>query len=197
MDSTHIGHHAASVGGHHGGAQHNQRLHMSKNGMDALRRHEGVVHHHYNDAVGNCTLGAGTLVHTGRCTADELHSHVTNAQINHTLHARVEAAARTVRHGVPDRALTQHQFDALVSFVYNVGAGNARTVLHEVNRGNFHGAAHHIRQYVHATVRAADGQPERDANGHIISRVLPGLVRRRDEESAPFRTQNSTHIRVR
>jgi hypothetical protein len=38
-------------------------------------------------------------------------------------------------------------------------------------------------------VRGPNGQPQRDANGHIITRVLPGLVHRRHEESIPFRGQ--------
>src|SRR5712691_392610 len=68
---------------------------------------------------------------------------------------------------------------ALVSFTYNVGPGGARSVLRQVNAGRLQAAAETMRQYIHATERGPDGQPLRDENGNIITRVQPGLVNRR------------------
>jgi lysozyme len=160
--------------------QPNQNLSMSADGLDALRRHEGVVQRYYNDAAGNCTYGVGTLVHTGRCTETEMGTPVTDEQINQSLQTRTENAARTVRNGVRNKPLTQQQFDALVSFVYNVGATGARNVLHTVNQGRLNAAANQIEQFVHITVR--------DAQGNVTHPVALGLVSRRREEAAPFRT---------
>jgi len=101
----------------------------------------------------------------------------------------VEIAENAVRRNITRHQLTQAQFDALVSFTYNVGAGGARNVLRQVNAGNFQAAAAaaaSMQQYIHATVYGPDGQPQRDENGHIVTRALPGLVNRRRHESAPF-----------
>lgn len=160
---------------------------MSHNGRIQLVQHEGIVRHYYNDAAQNCTYGIGTLVHTGACTAQELRTRVSNSQIGATLQQGIHVAERAVRRNVSHHQLTQAQFDALVSFTYNVGAGGARDVLRQVDSGNLNAAGDMMRRYVHATVHQPDGQPlYRD--GHIVTQTLPGLVRRRMDESAPFRT---------
>jgi lysozyme len=66
---------------------------------------------------------------------------------------------------------TQNQFDALVSFSYNVGLGALAksSVLRLANSGDFHGAADAFSMWT-----KAQGQ------------TLPGLVRRRHEEAALF-----------
>lgn len=70
-------------------------------------------------------------------------------------------------------ALTQHQFDALVDFVYNVGAGNFRSssLLTKLNAGNYTGAADAFLLW-----KFAHGIP------------LNGLIRRREAERAWFLT---------
>ena len=69
--------------------------------------------------------------------------------------------------------LTQHQFDALVSFVFNLGAGNFRTstLLKKLNARDYDGAAQEFGRWVQAG-----------------GKTLPGLVRRREAESALFLT---------
>jgi len=76
------------------------------------------------------------------------------------------AVERTVR--VP---LNQGQFDALVSFTYNVGEGNftKSTLLRKLNAGDTAGAAEQFSRWVHAG-----------------GKVLPGLVKRRAAERAMF-----------
>jgi lysozyme len=67
--------------------------------------------------------------------------------------------------------LKQHQFDALVSFAYNVGVGNLRssTLLRKLNAGDYDGAALEFHRW-------------NRSNG----KVLPGLVRRRAAEALLF-----------
>jgi lysozyme len=71
--------------------------------------------------------------------------------------------------------LKQWQFDALVSFAYNAGAGAlaGSTLLKKVNVGDFEGAALEFHKWNKGTVR-----------GKKV--VLPGLVRRRASESLLF-----------
>ena len=69
--------------------------------------------------------------------------------------------------------LTQNQYDALVSFVFNVGAGNFKssTLLRLLNAGNVQGAADQFLVW--------------DRQAGI---VLPGLLKRRTAERALFLT---------
>lgn len=55
----------------------NKELRMSAAGMASLRRREDAVLRYYNDLANNCTFGVGTLVHSGRCTDEELQRPVT------------------------------------------------------------------------------------------------------------------------
>jgi lysozyme len=75
--------------------------------------------------------------------------------------------------GMVNRDLTPNQFGALVSLAYNIGLGalSRSTVLHDVNAGDFEGAAAAFAMW-------SDG-----ADG-----PLPGLVRRRAAEMALFKT---------
>lgn len=71
--------------------------------------------------------------------------------------------------------LSQHQFDALGSFIFNVGEGNfaQSTLRNKLNAGDFAGAAAEFDKWVYATV-----------NGKKVK--LAGLVTRRAAERALF-----------
>jgi lysozyme len=79
-------------------------------------------------------------------------------------------AEHTVKRWAPPNT-RQHQFDALVSFVFNVGAHAFRhsTLLAKLNRGDARGAGEEFERWVYA-----GGQ------------VSPGLARRRKAERALF-----------
>lgn len=81
--------------------------------------------------------------------------------------ARFERAVSAAVH-VP---LNQGQFDALVSFTYNLGEGNLKssTLLKMVNAGNFAGAAEQFKRW-------------NKANG----KTMRGLTRRRAAEQCLF-----------
>ena len=68
-------------------------------------------------------------------------------------------------------ALSQHQFDALVSWVYNLGPANLKssTLLKVLNSGDYEGVPAQIKRW-----NKAGGK------------VLKGLVRRREAEALLF-----------
>jgi lysozyme len=122
----------------------------------------------YRDAVGVWTTGYGHTAGVGpnspRLTEREA-SRLLQADLDHTYERAVEALP------IADD-LNQNQFDALVSFVYNLGAG-------AISPETGIGRALRARQWR----RAADEMLRWDkAGGH----VLAGLSRRRRAERALF-----------
>lgn len=124
----------------------------------------------YQDERGIWTIGWG---HTGSdvgpnqvCTPDQADTwFISDTQ------AAVHGVWRTV-----DVALTQNQFDALVSFTFNVGVGSEAhsTLVKLLNAGNVQGAADQFLVWNHV-----DGIPN------------AGLTRRREAERALFLDQTT------
>jgi GH24 family phage-related lysozyme (muramidase) len=122
---------------------------MSQRGLDFLVAQEGFIPYAYNDSQGHATFGVGHLLHHGPVTAADRAKWGTKANpkpralvlrvLREDLAKRFEPAVReTVK-----RPLKAHQFDALVSMAFNIGAGGFRgsTVAKRLNAGDFQGAA--------------------------------------------------------
>lgn len=155
----------------------NANLSLSNDARGRMRnQREGVIRGYYNDGHGNrghCSYGIGILAHRGPCTPEEMGRPLTSEQIEASFASAVREAERAVRRNVTNQPLTQAQFDALVSYAYNTGARGAHETFRRVDRADLAGAANTMRRNIHST---QDGR-----------RVLmPGLVQRRREESAPF-----------
>lgn len=159
----------------------NFRMRMSLEARARMRAHEKVVLRYYNDMgknKGNCTWGAGILAHRGVCSQEELERKVTLKDVELEFDRRVAEAERYVIRAITV-PLNQDQFDALVSLTYNAGIRNMRDTYAYVNRGDFDGAARNINLMIR--VKNVDNGKKRDV-------IAPGLIKRRAEESAPFRT---------
>ncbi len=145
---------------------------LSAAGAELIAGYEGFVSHPYDDAAGHATIGFGHLIHHGRLTAADRSrwGTISRARGLALLTEDAGAAARAVEQAVRV-SLSQPQFDALVSFVFNVGAGGftSSTMLRRLNAGDWHGAADEFLRW-------------NKAGG----RVLAGLDRRRRAERALF-----------
>jgi lysozyme len=153
----------------------NKKMSISAAGILAIKKHEKKMLRYYNDlgkSKGNCTYGYGTLVHYGICTEDELKIKVTEEMVEEALKKKIREFEGVVRRNVT-YPLNQEQFDALVSFTYNLGPGGAMNTFIIINRGDLDEAASNIRKSITAKV----------AKKQVVVR---GLIRRRKEESAPF-----------
>lgn len=143
---------------------------LSSQGVNFIGGWEGFRAHLYNDALGHCTIGYGHLVHRGACTGAEpprFKSGLTRAQALKLLKADAAVAVGGVNRGV-HVTLNQTQFDALVSFTFNVGVGAflGSTLLRMLNEGRYSRVPGELMRWTN--------------NG------LPGLVRRRKAESTLF-----------
>ncbi len=159
-------------------SNHNSEMTISGDARARLRVREKPQFHYYNDMGGNCTWGIGNLAHRGRCSADEMKKPVSATLAEATFAAKISEAERAVRRNIKNQALTQDQFDALVSLTYNVGATGADDTYQLVDSGDLQGAAANISSMTRVRMKTKRGTK-------MV--VAKGLVLRRAEESAPFR----------
>lgn len=144
---------------------------FSPRGLNIIRRHEGLRLDAYRDPVGVWTIGYG---HTGPLAREG--NSISEVAANQLLREDAAVAARAVNRLV-SVGLSQNQFDALVSFVFNLGAGafERSTLRRKINASDFTGAVREFGRWTKARDRAT---------GELIE--LPGLVRRRAEEAELF-----------
>ncbi|WP_288919890.1 SafA/ExsA family spore coat assembly protein [uncultured Ottowia sp.] len=144
---------------------------MSQAGLDMVKKYEGLYTKAYRDPVGILTIGYG---HTGSDVREG--QTITEAQATELLRKDLGTAENAVRKAVKV-PLTQGQFDALVSFTFNCGAGALQksTLLQKLNAGDYAGAQAEFAKWNHGG-----------------GRVLPGLTRRRNEEAQMFGNQKPT-----
>lgn len=138
----------------------------SAKGLAVIKHFEGYVSKAYRCPAGVWTIGYGTTagVRAGMT--------ITEAQGEAFLRADLAKFEKAVNAAVKVQ-LAQHQFDALVAFTYNVGAGafQGSTLLRQINAGNFNLARANFMKWVKGG-----------------GRTLPGLVRRRTSEADLFET---------
>lgn len=142
-------------------------LHISENGLRLIKNFEGFRATTYCCPSGQPTIGYG---HSGPgATAGR---RVTVAEAEAMLRKDVVRFEAVVRLGDHHDKLNQNQFDALVSFAYNVGTGSfsKSSVFIALNTGELS----HIPPVLKKYTRGGSGIP------------LLGLVKRRAAEIALF-----------
>lgn len=164
---------------------------VSDSALKMLKHHEGVRTKPYRDVVALWTIGVGHLMYpeqanlpnrknakpeyTGPCREDyqiriEDFRIFSMEEVDGLLKSDLARFERGVDRliSVP---LSQNQFDALVSFSFNLGLGTLQrsTLRQKVNRGDFEGAAEEFLKYTMAG-----------------GKVFRGLVNRRNDERALF-----------
>jgi len=109
------------------------RLTLSACGVNLIAKFEGENDHLYNDPAGNCTIGIGHLVHIGACdgrsSEQQYGNGISHDEAAQLLQSDAGTAVNSVRAQLSGHDLTQAQFDALVDFTLNAGAGNLAVLL--------------------------------------------------------------------
>ncbi|HIC8784591.1 TPA: lysozyme [Enterobacter hormaechei subsp. steigerwaltii] len=144
-------------------------MQTSENGIALIKEFEGCKLTAYQDSVGVWTIGYGWT------------QPVDGKPIRAGMTIKQETAERLLKTGLVSYesdvsrlvkvGLTQGQFDALVSFTYNLGSRSlsTSTLLRKLNAGDYAGAADEFLRW-----NKAGGK------------VLKGLTRRREAERALF-----------
>ncbi|HAV1944145.1 TPA: lysozyme [Enterobacter hormaechei subsp. steigerwaltii] len=144
-------------------------MQTSEKGIALIKQFEGCKLTAYQDSVGVWTIGYGWT------------QPVDGKPIRAVMTIKQETAERLLKTGLVSYesdvsrlvkvGLTQGQFDALVSFTYNLGARSlsTSTLLRKLNAGDYAGAADEFLRW-----NKAGGK------------VLNGLTRRREAERALF-----------
>lgn len=96
---------------------------ISDKGLNLIKEFEGCRLTAYQDSVGVWTIGYG---HTKGVRSGQT---ITQAQADDYLRSDVSGAERTVSAYENLYHYNQDQFDALVSFTFNCGAGNFRKLI--------------------------------------------------------------------
>lgn len=138
--------------------------------MAMIKHHEGVRLRPYKCPAGLWTVGVGHLIGDGKSLPDSWNRSFTQEEVDAILAADLVRFERGVLRLCPT-ALTQGQFDALVSFSFNVGLGALQrsTLRMKTNRGDKTGAAKEFMKWTKGG-----------------GKVLPGLVKRRKDEAALY-----------
>ena len=148
---------------------------MSGNGLELLTLWEGFEEFVYGDAAGLPTIGVGHLLtqserSSGKILIDgeyvRYREGLSEEQVRKLLAQDLKGFETVVNEDVVVR-LAQHQFDALVSFAFNVGkrAFRKSTLLRKLNQGQYSEVPEQLRRWTRAG-----------------GKELRGLINRRENE---------------
>ena len=143
---------------------------MTDEGLDLIKLYEGYSSSPYLCPAQHWTIGYGAIWGMDDTRVKEDHPDINKDQADYLLRRDVKKSEMAVlRHiRVP---LEDGQFNALCSFVFNLGSGalQSSTLRRKINRGDYIGAANEFPRWVFAG-----------------GRKLKGLIRRREHERLMF-----------
>jgi len=133
---------------------------------------EGIRLSPYNDISGNATVGVGHLIHKGPLNGTEKSETEEQAirEFESDLIAKAEVFVSRIK-----TPLNQNQFDSLVSFCYNLGAGRLASFVSDtgLDKGRYDLVPAELLKYNKSHV-----------HGALVP--VPGLTRRRQWEAMLF-----------
>lgn len=103
-------------------------MQISKEGLALIQHFEGCYLHAYLDSVKVPTIAWGRIVYPDG-TKVKMGDTCTQEQADEWLRQDVESEAAKYMRAWVKEPLTQYEFDALVSFCYNRGAGRLKQVI--------------------------------------------------------------------
>ena len=163
--------------------RHNvKEMDISDDGIDLIVHFEGIFLKAYMDPVGVPTIGIGRI--KGVTKADVINKRtITKQEAYDFLREDLEDEAKRYLKAWIHVPLLQCQYDALVSFCYNRGAGRFREkIVDQVNAEKWKEAADTLLEYDYSR-----------KNGKKV--ILEGLARRRAAERLLFQGRDWTPLK--
>lgn len=138
---------------------------ISENGKNLIKNFEGLKLNSYKCSSGVLTIGYG---HTGSDVKENMI--ISKEEAEKLFDSDIVIHSNNVSKLVRVK-LTQNQFDALVSFEYNIGYGNfsKSTLLKKLNLQDYKGASNEFDKWIYSK-----------------KKKLNGLVKRRNKEKELF-----------
>lgn len=134
---------------------------ISKLGLELIEYFEGCELKAYQDTGNVWTIGIGSTIVDGKpvkkgmtCTRQQAYEYLVE-HLNKHVTPYIEKFV--------DVPLNQNQFDAISSFIYNLGAGSFQksTLLKKLNAGDYNGAADEFLKWVKDNGKTLDGLVKR------------------------------------
>ena len=146
-------------------------MNVSKAGIALIKHYEGVRSRPYRCAANLWTCGVGHLIGDGKHLPDSWNRTFTKEEIDGLLKSDLRRFELGVHKMLPNVPLRQHEFDALVSFCFNLGLGcfQRSTLRQALLRGDKKAAMESLVKYCRAG-----------------GKILRGLQTRRLDEKALF-----------
>jgi lysozyme len=143
----------------------------SKEVIKLIKHHEGVRAKPYKCPAGLWTVGVGHLIGDGKTLPTEWNKTFTNEEIDGILAADLRHFELGIHKMLPNVLLRQHEFDAILSFCFNLGLGcfQRSTIRQALLRGDKEQAMESLVKYCRAG-----------------GKILKGLQNRRLDEKRLF-----------
>jgi lysozyme len=146
-------------------------VNVSERGIKLIKHHEGVRNRPYRCPAGLWTVGVGHLIGDGKSLPESWNRLFTKEEIDGILKRDLRRFELGVHRMLPKMPLRQSEFDAIVSFCFNLGLGcfQRSTIRQALLRGDKKAAMESLVKYCRAG-----------------GKILRGLQIRRLDEKALF-----------
>jgi lysozyme len=146
-------------------------VNVSKAAIALIKHHEGVRSRPYRCPANLWTVGVGHLIGDGKSLPDSWNRTFSQEEIDGILKSDLRRFELGVHKMLPNVPLRQHEFDAIISFCFNLGLGcfQRSTLRQALLRGDKKAAMESLVKYCRAG-----------------GKILRGLQLRRLDEKALF-----------
>ena len=136
---------------------------VSKEAIKLIRHHEGVRAKPYKCPAGLWTVGVGHLIGDGKTLPASWNKTFTNEEIDGILAADLRRFELGIHKMLPNVLLRQHEFDAILSFCFNLGLGcfQRSTIRQALLRGDKEQAMESLVKYCRAGGKILKGLQNR------------------------------------
>jgi len=138
-------------------------VNVSERCIKLIKHHEGVRNRPYRDVIGLWTVGVGHLIGDGKSLPESWNRTFTQEEIDALLKRDLSRFESGLSKMLPNIKLKQCEFDALISFSFNLGLGcfQRSTIRQALLRGDKETAMESLVKYCKAGGKILKGLQNR------------------------------------